>query len=225
MEGLPNKDFDLGGNENFPLGNNAYYARGTVVDSRAYNEYKRGAEGSVEIVICDDTGGISFLLWDNHVILLCGKSAEQIKMEAGLCDEEYPETLDGMMEKVLLFRIYVRSGHLKETNNLYSVAVVCDDTQTCVDGSSKGFALDGFDTRLQNGAIVYRRISLAMRWRWKILRMCDKQFKTIGKRSSSSIKNYDGPLQQSRYEDGQLSTNRFSRKCLKRSKMHENDKH
>ncbi|MED6200411.1 hypothetical protein PIB30_084777, partial [Stylosanthes scabra] len=66
----------------------------------------------------------------------------------GIRDEEYPETLDGMMGKVLLFRIYVKSGHLKGTDNVYSVAAICDDEELVEMNLPVDFVLDGFDTGL-----------------------------------------------------------------------------
>ncbi|MED6131352.1 hypothetical protein PIB30_008997 [Stylosanthes scabra] len=142
------------------------------------------ARYKVEIVVCDGTGGISLLLWDNHVLRLCGKTAEQIKIEAvnrcycfskfnmflvdclyhlqlslffnhGQRDEQYPETLDLMMEKVLLFRIHVRSGHLKRTVNVYSVAALCNDDELVAINLLKDFVINGSDSQMVS---VFRTI-------------------------------------------------------------------
>ncbi|MED6184299.1 hypothetical protein PIB30_046095 [Stylosanthes scabra] len=58
------------------------------------------------------------------------------KVEVVVCDgmrgqykEEYPETLNQMIGNRLLFRIYVKSGHVNGTDNVHSVAHVCDNKE------------------------------------------------------------------------------------------------
>ncbi|MED6207418.1 hypothetical protein PIB30_035622 [Stylosanthes scabra] len=163
----------------------------------------------VEIVVCDGTGGISLLLWDSHVIMLCGKSAEQIKMEAGQRDEQYPEILDRIMEKVLLFRIHVRSGHLKGTDNLYPVAALCNDDELVAINLPKDFVIDGSDTQMEN--VTSNEVEV------------EDGGVSIDLTNDSPTRKEDALLVP-KLEDGQHSTNRVSKKGLERGRVLNTDK-
>ncbi|MED6172232.1 hypothetical protein PIB30_048085 [Stylosanthes scabra] len=174
----------------------------------------------VEIVACDGTRGISLLLWDTQVSLLCGKTAEQIKMEAGLRDEEYPETLDSMMWWRLIFRIYVKDGHVKGTDNVYSVAATCDDEAIVSMNFLNDFDAETSNTFTDNGCSNEVNedsgvISLEQKNdAGADVSMIEESVtnikcKTPRKRSVVSVKHCVNQ-QQEQEADGQLSTNRFS---------------
>ncbi|MED6174953.1 hypothetical protein PIB30_073876 [Stylosanthes scabra] len=175
----------------------------------------------VEVVASDGTRGVSLLLWDTQANLLCGKSVEQIKMEGGLRDEEYPETLDSMMWRLLLFRIYVKKGHVKGSDNIYSVAAMCDDEDIVTLNFLDDFKDNGCSNEVNedSGEVSLEQTNDAS----VVVTMMDDfvtiiNMKTPGKRSAASVKHCASKHPEQEV-NGQHLTNRFSRKGLKRGKM------
>ncbi|MED6157720.1 hypothetical protein PIB30_025993 [Stylosanthes scabra] len=142
----------------------------------------------VEVVVCDGTGAISLLMWDTQ----------------GQNEEEYPDALNKMIGNRLMFRIYVKSGHVHGTDNVHSVANVCDDKEIIAFNLPNELEIGESDLEGENvksnnvdgeGALVTTGDFEAT----------DTSISAVGKRSSSTIK------------DGEHSTNRYIRKCLKRT--------
>ncbi|MED6184664.1 hypothetical protein PIB30_049683 [Stylosanthes scabra] len=171
----------------------------------------------VEVVACDGTGGISLILWDTH----------------GLRDEEYPETLDSMIYRRLLFRIYVKNVHVKGIDNVYSVAAICDDEDIVNMNFPNDFEIGTPITDTDNGCSneVNEDSGVVTPMQNNeadaILGMMDESItslkcKSTGKRSAASMKHCAN-LHQEQEAEGQNSTNRNSRKGMKRGKMQQMD--
>lgn len=45
-------------------------------------------------------------------------------------DDEYPHTLDNMMDKKVLFKLNVKAANVKQYDPVYTVMKVCDDEDT-----------------------------------------------------------------------------------------------
>ncbi|RYR02651.1 hypothetical protein Ahy_B06g081454 [Arachis hypogaea] len=83
----------------------------------------------VEVMAYDGTGSITLLKWDKENVQLCGKQANQIKNEVAKESESYPPTLDGMMDRKLLFKVNIKTANIKQYNQVYTVIKICDDEE------------------------------------------------------------------------------------------------
>ncbi|MED6195851.1 hypothetical protein PIB30_041799 [Stylosanthes scabra] len=144
----------------------------------------------------------------------------------GLRDEEYPETFDSMMWRRLLFRIYVKKGHMKGFHNVYSIAAMCDDEDIVTMNFPDDFEDNGCSNEVNEDLGVVsldqtnEKCAVASMMEDSVTNI---NMKTPGKMSTTSVKHcVSQQLEQE--ADGQHSTNRFSRKGLKRGKMQLNDK-
>ncbi|XP_057734140.1 uncharacterized protein LOC130949435 [Arachis stenosperma] len=68
----------------------------------------------VEVMVYDGTGSINLLLWDRE-------------MAEG--DDEYPPTLNNIMDRKLLLKINVKSANIKQFDQIYTVMKICDDEE------------------------------------------------------------------------------------------------
>ncbi|XLU98667.1 hypothetical protein S245_013007, partial [Arachis hypogaea] len=59
------------------------------------------------------------------------KSVEDAK------EDEYPKSLDNMMDIMVLFKINVKSGNIKHYDKIYTVMKVCDDEETVAKNKPK----------------------------------------------------------------------------------------
>ncbi|XLU34536.1 hypothetical protein S245_070602, partial [Arachis hypogaea] len=81
----------------------------------------------VEVMVYDGSGSINLLLWDRETTQLCGKQADKIILEDVIGDDDYPPSLNNMMDKKVLFKINVKSANIKQYDPVYTVMRVCDD--------------------------------------------------------------------------------------------------
>ncbi|XP_057739705.1 uncharacterized protein LOC130956718 [Arachis stenosperma] len=86
-----------------------------------------GDRFKVEVMVYDGTRSISLLLWDRETTQLCGKKADQVREEEDTGEGEYPSSLDNMMDKKDLFKINIKSGNIKHFDQVYPVIKICDD--------------------------------------------------------------------------------------------------
>ncbi|XP_057733849.1 uncharacterized protein LOC130949029 [Arachis stenosperma] len=107
-----------------PIGNRYECAKCGHTHGCAALRYK------VEVMVFDGTGSITLLLWDRETNQLCGKAAEKIVEEDDAKEDEYPKSLDNMMDRMVLFKINVKSGNIKHYDQIYTVMKVCDDEET-----------------------------------------------------------------------------------------------
>ncbi|MED6199842.1 hypothetical protein PIB30_079669 [Stylosanthes scabra] len=83
----------------------------------------------IEVIATNDTGCINLLLWDREAKLLCGKPAEEVKKEKLEGDDNYPKTLNNMLDRKLLIRIHVRSSNITDGDPVYPVIKVIHDEE------------------------------------------------------------------------------------------------
>ncbi|RYR25408.1 hypothetical protein Ahy_B02g059129 [Arachis hypogaea] len=114
-----------------PIGNRYECAKCGHTHGCAALRYK------VEVMVFDGTGSITLLLWDRETNQLCGKAAEKIVEEDDAKEDEYPKSLDNMMDRIVLFKINVKSGNIKHYDQIYTVMKVCDDEETVAKNKPK----------------------------------------------------------------------------------------
>ncbi|QHO57364.1 hypothetical protein HN51_011953 [Arachis hypogaea] len=184
----------------------------------------------VEVMVFDGTGSISLLLWDRETSQLCGKQAEKVLEEDGGREDEYPLTLDNMMDRRLLFKINVKAANISGYDQVFTVMKICDDEEVVDKNLPKNFdgnssmnmtengcsnSLDMFGniTDLNTDTDPDAQYTMDIREDSITSLKCKTPAKRVtnGFRSgsSSAIQNED---------EGQLSTNKFSRKNAKKQK-------
>ncbi|MED6180761.1 hypothetical protein PIB30_013389 [Stylosanthes scabra] len=144
----------------------------------------------VEIVAYDDTATITLLLWDNEVADLVGIKAQTLKESMEGDKEGYPSVLDELFEKRLLFKIKVQSENISGEDAVFRVMKICDDE----DNKSENNPDDHLDRSVTS---------------------------TKGKTPTRLSVDVDGIVTRGKkiaYDEGQLSTNKFSRKMPKKAK-------
>ncbi|XLS54114.1 hypothetical protein HN51_003869 [Arachis hypogaea] len=82
---------------------------------------------NVEVMVFDRTGSIRLLLWDKKTSMLYGKRAEQIMEDHVIVGDEYPKTLDNMMDKRVFFKINIKEANINQFDHVYTVMKICDD--------------------------------------------------------------------------------------------------
>ncbi|MED6174060.1 hypothetical protein PIB30_065306 [Stylosanthes scabra] len=75
----------------------------------------------------DDTGSINLLLWDREARILCGKPASEVKKEKVEGEDDYPKSLNNILDRQFLLRIHVRDSNINEGDPVYPVIKVIDD--------------------------------------------------------------------------------------------------
>ncbi|MED6156576.1 hypothetical protein PIB30_015675 [Stylosanthes scabra] len=81
----------------------------------------------VEVMACDSTGCITLLLWEREVKMLRGKSSEKLKGEVVEGDNDYPPSLNKLLEKKLLIKIHVQSSSIIDSDPVYPVIKIVED--------------------------------------------------------------------------------------------------
>ncbi|MED6147908.1 hypothetical protein PIB30_048280 [Stylosanthes scabra] len=109
----------------------------------------------VEVIVCDDTGGVSLLLWDRKAANLCGSKVSKLKLEMEKDYDGYPPTFDNMLEKHLLFKINVKSTNISANDRVYTVMNISDDSELFDSNQPKGVLDDtslneNMDVRLKD---------------------------------------------------------------------------
>ncbi|QHO19132.1 uncharacterized protein DS421_11g326220 [Arachis hypogaea] len=74
-------------------------------------------------------GSINLLLWAREMVQLCSKRAEQIREQELEGDDEYPPTLNNIIDRKLLLKINVKSTNIKQFDQIYTVMKICDDEE------------------------------------------------------------------------------------------------
>ncbi|XP_025640561.1 uncharacterized protein [Arachis hypogaea] len=182
----------------------------------------------VEVMVYDSTGSISLLLWDREITQLCDKREEQVMEEDEIGDDEYPPILDNMMDKRVLFKINVKSANINHRDQVYTVMKVCDDDEIIQKNLPKKMQSN------QSISIIEINCSNSVDMFENIIHLnvdADPQFsdildecvsslkhKTSSKRASSGMKyGFNSAIDNN--DDGQFSTNKFSRKYRKGQKI------
>nr|XP_025702539.2 replication protein A 70 kDa DNA-binding subunit A-like [Arachis hypogaea] len=182
----------------------------------------------VEVMVFDGTGSIRLLLWDKETSMLCGKRAEQIMEDDVIVGDEYPKTLDNMMEKRVLFKINIKEANINQFDHVYTVMKICDDEDIIDKNLPKELSTNLPSNVSEDGCNNYLEISENVA---NLKTDCDTEssmdvveecisslkYKTPSKNITNGLKNSPLSLNEDE-EEGQLSTNRFSRKMGKRQK-------
>ncbi|XP_057756276.1 uncharacterized protein LOC130975502 [Arachis stenosperma] len=92
----------------------------------------------VKVMVYDGTRSMTLLLWDRETTQLCGKAADKIMEEEESGGDEYPATLDAMMDKNLLFKINVKTANIKQYDQVYTMMKICDNDDLIEIVQSKG---------------------------------------------------------------------------------------
>ncbi|MED6226190.1 hypothetical protein PIB30_101067, partial [Stylosanthes scabra] len=151
----------------------------------------------VQVMVYDGTTCINLLLWDTHVINLCGKRADEVANE-DMEEFGYPPTLDGLIENEDLVKQFLPEDFMSQ------------QTATVTE-------MDSSNSPEQSQAVVNLHIdaddhdSLAAG-------EDSESTKTPAKRPIKEIKSgHDGSYEHD--VEGQLSTNKFSRRGGKKGKL------
>ncbi|KAM3247492.1 hypothetical protein P3L10_009259 [Capsicum annuum] len=88
----------------------------------------------VQIKVLDDTGIVSLLLWDNEAITLIEKFASELKdCPLEIFDSpyecSYPIELDVLLDRIIMFRLYVKQENIESRDRVYGVAKINDDEE------------------------------------------------------------------------------------------------
>ncbi|MED6201904.1 hypothetical protein PIB30_099746 [Stylosanthes scabra] len=176
----------------------------------------------VEVIAFDGTTTITLLLWDNEIAGLLG---------VALDDDGYPFILDELLEKKLLFRVNVKSEDISGKDMVFTVWDICFDediveryypkedeadnkTETGITeaGSSNELVMSLAVVNLQNDSDSQLTMD-----------PLERSVTSMKPKSTAKVME-DGDAIQTRgkkiaEEEGQLSTNKFSRKVSKRTKI------
>ncbi|RYR27779.1 hypothetical protein Ahy_B01g051829 [Arachis hypogaea] len=209
------------------------------VDTPVGNRYECGKFGhihgcaalrfKVEVMVFDGTGSIRLLLWNKKTMMLCGKRAEQVMEEKVSTEDDYPPTFDNMMDKRVLFKLNVKSGNISQYDPVYTVMRVCDDKDIIEKNTPKEVSTTPTINNTENGcsnsidmsgSVVNLNTDSDMQPSLDVPQECISSLKckTPAKRSNNGEKG-GSPSVNEIEDEGQLSTNRFSRKSGKRSNI------
>ncbi|RYR47677.1 uncharacterized protein LOC107607840 [Arachis ipaensis] len=161
-----------------------------------------------------------------------GTVALRYKLE-GVGEDDYPQLLDNMMDKRVLFKLNVKSGNIKQYDPVYTVMKICDDEDIIMKNMPESLpnklAINEDDHDYSNlvdiSGIVVNLTSntdthLTMNFTEESV--SSLKFKTPAKRTISGVKigNININLIE---EEGQNSTNRLRSKGTKKLKSQLND--
>ncbi|MED6156251.1 hypothetical protein PIB30_012812 [Stylosanthes scabra] len=180
----------------------------------------------IEIVAYDDTATITLLLWDNEVVDLIGIKAQTLKEIMEGDKDGYPSVIDELFEKRLLFKITVESKNISGEAFVFRVMKICDDediveryypNDEALDNKSKNnpaetggnnevdFSENVISLQNDTDNHLYRSVtSIKAKTPTKLV-ADGNDIVTKGKKIGD--------------DEGQLSTNKFSRKMPKKAKM------
>ncbi|QHO06164.1 Replication protein A 70 kDa DNA-binding subunit E [Arachis hypogaea] len=182
----------------------------------------------VEVMVFDRTSSICLLLWDKETSMLCGKRAEQIMEDHVIMGDEYPKTLDNMMDKRVLFKINIKEANINQFDHVYIVMKICDDEDIIDKNLPKELFTNLPSNVSENGCNNYLEISgnvanlktdCDIESSMDVVEECisSLKYQTPSKRITNVLKN-SSPSLDEHEEEGQLSTNRFSRQMGNRQK-------
>ncbi|XP_015958912.1 uncharacterized protein LOC107482831 [Arachis duranensis] len=154
---------------------------------------------NVEVMVFDRTSSIRLLLWDKETSMFCGKRAEQIMEDHVIVGDEYPKTLDNMMDKRVIFKINIKEANINQFDHMYENW--CNNYLE-ISGNMANLKTD-CDTESSTDVMEECISSL--------------KYQTPSKRITNVLKNSSLGLDEHE-EEGQLSTNMFSRQMRKRQK-------
>ncbi|XP_057739914.1 replication protein A 70 kDa DNA-binding subunit D-like [Arachis stenosperma] len=177
----------------------------------------------VEVMVFDGTGSIRLLLWDKETTRVKCFICVQV-----IVGDEYPKTLDNMMEKRVLFKINIKEANINQFDHVYTVMKICDDEDIIDKNLPKELSTNLPSNVSEDGCNNYLEISENVA---NLKTDCDTEssmdvveecisslkYKTPSKNITNGLKNSPLSLNEDE-EEGQLSTNRFSRKMGKRQK-------
>ncbi|XP_052113681.1 replication protein A 70 kDa DNA-binding subunit A-like [Arachis duranensis] len=182
----------------------------------------------VEIMVHDGTGSINLLLWDRETFQLCGKQAEKVKEEEVTSGDKYPATLDNMMDKRVFFKINVKAANINHYDQLFTIMKICDDYEIIeknipvIDTTNPANNVE--DNGCSNSLdfsenVVNLNTDNDTQRTMDGMEECisNLKYKTPAKRACSEMKPASNGLNHIEKE-GQLSTNKFSRKDSKKQK-------
>ncbi|XP_057747600.1 uncharacterized protein LOC130966795 [Arachis stenosperma] len=182
----------------------------------------------LEVMVCDGTGSMTLLLWDRETTQLAGKIAEKI-VDEEVGNEEYPPTLDNIMDKKALFKINVKMANIKQYDQVYTVSKVCDDEELVEKNMPKkmqtnpstNITKNGYSNSVDmSGHVVNLETDTDPHFSMDGLEdsVSSGKCKTPAKSASSGINDAVKSLPQHE-EEGQFFTNRFSRRVGKKQKI------
>ncbi|XLT08851.1 hypothetical protein HN51_054644 [Arachis hypogaea] len=164
----------------------------------------------VEVMVFYGTGSIRLLLWDKET------------------RDEYPKTLDNMMDKRVLFKINIKEANINQFDHVYMVMKICDDEDIIDKNLPKELSTNLPSNVSEDGCNNYLEIlenvanlktDCDTESSMDVVEECISSLKynTPPKKITNGLKNSPLSLNEDE-EEGQLSTNRFSRKMGKRQK-------
>ncbi|RYQ97283.1 hypothetical protein Ahy_B08g093315 [Arachis hypogaea] len=184
------------------------------VNTPVGNRYKCGKCGhthrydalrfKVEVIVFDGTRSIMLLLWDKETIMLCGKHIEQVMEEKVSTQDDYPPTFNNIMDKRVLFKLNVKFGNISQYDPVYTV--------TRKNGCNNSIDILGRVVNLN----TYYDMQPSLDSPHECI--SSLKCKTPAKRSNNRGKGGSSFVNEIE-EEGHLSTNSFSRKSDKRSKI------
>ncbi|QHN77234.1 uncharacterized protein DS421_19g650880 [Arachis hypogaea] len=178
----------------------------------------------VEVMVFYGTGSIRLLLWDKETSMLL-KCFICLQVIVG---DEYPKTLDNMMDKRVLFKINIKEANINQFDHVYMVMKICDDEDIIDKNLPKELSTNLPSNVSEDGCNNYLEIlenvanlktDCDTESSMDVVEECISSLKynTPPKKITNGLKNSPLSLNEDE-EEGQLSTNRFSRKMGKRQK-------
>ncbi|XP_020967116.1 uncharacterized protein LOC107615366 isoform X2 [Arachis ipaensis] len=142
--------------------------------------------------------------------------------------DEYPKTLDNMMDKRVLFKINIKEANINQFDHVYMVMKICDDEDIIDKNLPKELSTNLPSNVSEDGCNNYLEIlenvanlktDCDTESSMDVVEECISSLKynTPPKKITNGLKNSPLSLNEDE-EEGQLSTNRFSRKMGKRQK-------
>ncbi|XP_045817056.1 uncharacterized protein LOC123910068 isoform X1 [Trifolium pratense] len=83
----------------------------------------------VHVVVMDDSGSITFVLFDRVVTEILGRNVADLIAEfnQGIGSDSYPPDLNMFINKQMLFKVEITKGHVNKRYNNYNVKRATDD--------------------------------------------------------------------------------------------------
>ncbi|XP_022040896.1 uncharacterized protein LOC110943454 [Helianthus annuus] len=97
------------------------------------NELRRRFK--VHLRVQDETGSVSFVMFDKDVMKLIGSTANDIRERQVKVDdtETFPHEISRLVEKKLAFKIEVSDYNLNHDYHVYTIQKVCDDPDIIIE--------------------------------------------------------------------------------------------
>ncbi|RYR78370.1 hypothetical protein Ahy_A01g003145 [Arachis hypogaea] len=166
----------------------------------------------LEITVHDGIGSTSLLLWDRETIQLCEKT--------GVGEDDYPQLLDNMMDKRVLFKLNVKSSNIKQYDPICNYLKLHVPTHIVVLTLDHDYSnlVDILDIVVNLTSDTDTHLTMDFTEE----SVSNLKFKTPAKRTTSGVKigNININLIE---EEGQNSTNRLRSKGTKKLKSQLSD--